>query len=167
MNVEELVGPWLAGGAIPTSCKRISFNFSKVGVPSIACLTSLSTCHLEGSGQLTLVCSKRDVCCGRYGKSMFKRFQKAGYPVQMLKTQYRMHPEVILFHCFFKSFPYFLRQCLSLISDLVMYACVATKCLLTLFTLLPLQGFLETFMKHFLKLFLKGFLKLLKHFSKL
>lgn len=26
--------------------------------------------------------------------SLFKRFQRAGYPVQMLKTQYRMHPEV-------------------------------------------------------------------------
>lgn len=33
-------------------------------------------------------------CCYRYGTSLFKRFQKAGYPVQMLKTQYRMHPEV-------------------------------------------------------------------------
>uniref|UniRef100_A0A1D1XNF7 Putative helicase MAGATAMA 3 n=1 Tax=Anthurium amnicola TaxID=1678845 RepID=A0A1D1XNF7_9ARAE len=33
-----------------------------------------------------------------YGTSMFKRFQKAGYPVQMLKTQYRMHPEI-------RSFP--------------------------------------------------------------
>ncbi|KAJ7547089.1 hypothetical protein O6H91_08G068600 [Diphasiastrum complanatum] len=29
-----------------------------------------------------------------YGMSLFKRFQKAGYPVQMLKTQYRMHPEI-------------------------------------------------------------------------
>lgn len=28
--------------------------------------------------------------------SMFERFQKAGYPVTMLKTQYRMHPEVRL-----------------------------------------------------------------------
>lgn len=27
---------------------------------------------------------------------MFKRFQKAGYPVQMLKTQYRMHPQVLM-----------------------------------------------------------------------
>lgn len=26
--------------------------------------------------------------------SLFKRFQRAGYPVQMLKTQYRMHPQV-------------------------------------------------------------------------
>lgn len=33
-----------------------------------------------------------------YGMSLFKRFQKAGYPVQMLKTQYRMHPEI-------RSFP--------------------------------------------------------------
>ena len=31
-----------------------------------------------------------------YGKSMFQRFQEAGHPVQMLKTQYRMHPEVRL-----------------------------------------------------------------------
>ncbi|XP_078440958.1 P-loop containing nucleoside triphosphate hydrolases superfamily protein [Wolffia australiana] len=33
-----------------------------------------------------------------YGTSLFKRFQEAGYPVQMLKTQYRMHPEI-------RSFP--------------------------------------------------------------
>lgn len=33
-----------------------------------------------------------------YSRSLFKRFQKAGYPVQMLKTQYRMHPEI-------RSFP--------------------------------------------------------------
>lgn len=30
--------------------------------------------------------------------SLFKRFQRAGYPVQMLKTQYRMHPQI-------RSFP--------------------------------------------------------------
>ncbi|CAM6125409.1 unnamed protein product [Calypogeia fissa] len=29
-----------------------------------------------------------------YGTSLFKRFQKGGYPVQMLKTQYRMHPQI-------------------------------------------------------------------------
>ncbi|KAJ8421766.1 hypothetical protein Cgig2_018959 [Carnegiea gigantea] len=28
-----------------------------------------------------------------YGMSLFKRFQRAGYPVFMPKTQYRMHPE--------------------------------------------------------------------------
>ncbi|XP_047938068.1 probable helicase MAGATAMA 3 isoform X1 [Salvia hispanica] len=33
-----------------------------------------------------------------YGMSLFKRFQQAGYPVQMLKTQYRMNPEI-------RSFP--------------------------------------------------------------
>lgn len=33
-----------------------------------------------------------------YGTSLFKRFQKAGYAVQVLKTQYRMHPEI-------RSFP--------------------------------------------------------------
>lgn len=33
-----------------------------------------------------------------YGRSMFERFQRAGYPVTMLKTQYRMHPEI-------RSFP--------------------------------------------------------------
>ncbi|KFK23045.1 hypothetical protein AALP_AAs62140U000200 [Arabis alpina] len=33
-----------------------------------------------------------------YGTSMFERLQKAGYPVKMLKTQYRMHPEI-------RSFP--------------------------------------------------------------
>ncbi|KAL8151565.1 hypothetical protein V2J09_021373 [Rumex salicifolius] len=33
-----------------------------------------------------------------YGMSLFKRFQRAGYPVLMLKTQYRMHPEI-------RSFP--------------------------------------------------------------
>ncbi|XP_074282276.1 putative helicase MAGATAMA 3 [Silene latifolia] len=32
-----------------------------------------------------------------YGTSLFKRFQKAGYPVLMLKTQYRMHPEIRAF----------------------------------------------------------------------
>lgn len=29
-----------------------------------------------------------------YDTSLFKRLQKSGYPVQMLKTQYRMHPQV-------------------------------------------------------------------------
>ncbi|KAL2629456.1 hypothetical protein R1flu_014142 [Riccia fluitans] len=29
-----------------------------------------------------------------YGMSLFKRFQLAGYPVQMLNTQYRMHPQI-------------------------------------------------------------------------
>ncbi|XP_021285996.1 probable helicase MAGATAMA 3 isoform X2 [Herrania umbratica] len=33
-----------------------------------------------------------------YGTSLFKRFQRAGYPVKMLKTQYRMHPKI-------RSFP--------------------------------------------------------------
>ncbi|XP_062178098.1 probable helicase MAGATAMA 3 isoform X2 [Alnus glutinosa] len=33
-----------------------------------------------------------------YGTSLFKRLQRAGYPVTMLKTQYRMHPEI-------RSFP--------------------------------------------------------------
>ncbi|CAK9160445.1 unnamed protein product [Ilex paraguariensis] len=33
-----------------------------------------------------------------YGMSLFKRFQRSGYPVQILKTQYRMHPEI-------RSFP--------------------------------------------------------------
>ncbi|KAL0384527.1 UNVERIFIED_CONTAM: putative helicase MAGATAMA 3 [Sesamum radiatum] len=33
-----------------------------------------------------------------YGMSLFKRLQMAGYPVQMLKTQYRMNPEI-------RSFP--------------------------------------------------------------
>ncbi|KAL6580255.1 putative helicase MAGATAMA 3 [Orobanche minor] len=33
-----------------------------------------------------------------YGMSLFKRFQMAGYPVKMLKTQYRMNPEI-------RSFP--------------------------------------------------------------
>ncbi|KAK9148527.1 hypothetical protein Scep_007284 [Stephania cephalantha] len=32
-----------------------------------------------------------------YGTSLFKRFQRAGYLVQMLKTQYRMHPEIRFF----------------------------------------------------------------------
>ncbi|KAJ3700412.1 hypothetical protein LUZ61_004117 [Rhynchospora tenuis] len=32
-----------------------------------------------------------------YGKSLFKRFQEAGFPVQMLNIQYRMHPEISLF----------------------------------------------------------------------
>ncbi|CAK7328439.1 unnamed protein product [Dovyalis caffra] len=31
--------------------------------------------------------------CG-YGTSLFERFQRAGYPVNMLKMQYRMHPEI-------------------------------------------------------------------------
>lgn len=30
----------------------------------------------------------------RYCVSLFERLQRGGYPVQMLKTQYRMHPEV-------------------------------------------------------------------------
>ncbi|KAF3337672.1 putative helicase MAGATAMA 3-like protein [Carex littledalei] len=32
-----------------------------------------------------------------YGRSLFKRFQEAGFPVQMLNIQYRMHPEISLF----------------------------------------------------------------------
>ncbi|KAL6652887.1 hypothetical protein ACP70R_011812 [Stipagrostis hirtigluma subsp. patula] len=32
-----------------------------------------------------------------YGTSLFKRFQSAGFPVQMLKIQYRMHPEISIF----------------------------------------------------------------------
>ncbi|XP_042413875.1 probable helicase MAGATAMA 3 [Zingiber officinale] len=32
-----------------------------------------------------------------YGTSLFKRFQEAGFPVQMLKIQYRMHPEISIF----------------------------------------------------------------------
>ncbi|KAK3144776.1 hypothetical protein QOZ80_4AG0317720 [Eleusine coracana subsp. coracana] len=32
-----------------------------------------------------------------YGTSLFKRFQAAGFPVQMLKIQYRMHPEISIF----------------------------------------------------------------------
>ncbi|XP_010548919.1 PREDICTED: probable helicase MAGATAMA 3 [Tarenaya hassleriana] len=33
-----------------------------------------------------------------YGTSLFKRLQRAGHPVKMLRTQYRMHPEI-------RSFP--------------------------------------------------------------
>ncbi|KAF6164776.1 hypothetical protein GIB67_035705 [Kingdonia uniflora] len=33
----------------------------------------------------------------RYGMSLLKRFPKAEYPVQILKTQYRMHPEIRCF----------------------------------------------------------------------
>ncbi|XP_054776314.1 probable helicase MAGATAMA 3 [Prosopis cineraria] len=33
-----------------------------------------------------------------YGKSLFERLKEGGYPVNMLKTQYRMHPEI-------RSFP--------------------------------------------------------------
>ncbi|XP_020583755.1 probable helicase MAGATAMA 3 [Phalaenopsis equestris] len=32
-----------------------------------------------------------------YGTSLFKRFQEAGFPVHLLKTQYRMHPEISIF----------------------------------------------------------------------
>lgn len=32
-----------------------------------------------------------------YGKSLFKRFQDANFPVQMLNTQYRMHPQISVF----------------------------------------------------------------------
>lgn len=40
-----------------------------------------------------------------YGKSLFERFEKAGYPVHMLTTQYRMHPEIRTFPSneFYKS----------------------------------------------------------------
>jgi senataxin len=40
----------------------------------------------------------------RYGTSLFKRFQGAGFPVQMLKIQYRMHPEVNLSSSVAQSF---------------------------------------------------------------
>ncbi|GAB2275183.1 hypothetical protein Dimus_009945 [Dionaea muscipula] len=33
----------------------------------------------------------------RYGMSLFERFQRAGYPVVMLDTQYRMHPSISSF----------------------------------------------------------------------
>ena len=32
-----------------------------------------------------------------YNRSMFQRFQAAGYPVHMLRTQYRMHPSICAF----------------------------------------------------------------------
>nr|CAD1824573.1 unnamed protein product [Ananas comosus var. bracteatus] len=32
-----------------------------------------------------------------YGTSLFKRFQEAGFPVQMLNVQYRMHPKISIF----------------------------------------------------------------------
>ncbi|KAM0870162.1 hypothetical protein ACQ4PT_040201 [Festuca glaucescens] len=32
-----------------------------------------------------------------YATSLFQRFQAAGFPVQMLKIQYRMHPEISIF----------------------------------------------------------------------
>ena len=42
------------------------------------------------------VISKRAVSHG-YDVSLFKRLQAAGYPVQVLDTQYRMHPEICRF----------------------------------------------------------------------
>ena len=42
------------------------------------------------------VISKRAVSFG-YDGSLFKRLQTAGYPVQVLDTQYRMHPDICRF----------------------------------------------------------------------
>ena len=42
------------------------------------------------------VISKRAVSHG-YDVSLFKRLQEAGYPVQVLDTQYRMHPAICKF----------------------------------------------------------------------
>lgn len=42
------------------------------------------------------VISKRAVAHG-YDVSLFKRLQTAGYPVQVLDTQYRMHPDICRF----------------------------------------------------------------------
>ena len=42
------------------------------------------------------VISKRAVSYG-YDISLFKRLQTAGYPVQVLDTQYRMHPDICRF----------------------------------------------------------------------
>lgn len=42
------------------------------------------------------VISKRAVSHG-YDVSLFKRLQAAGYPVQVLDTQYRMHPAICKF----------------------------------------------------------------------
>jgi superfamily I DNA and/or RNA helicase len=42
------------------------------------------------------VISKRAVSFG-YDVSLFKRLQQAGYPVQVLDTQYRMHPSICRF----------------------------------------------------------------------
>lgn len=33
----------------------------------------------------------------KYGQSLFSRLQSAGYPVHMLDTQYRMHPQISKF----------------------------------------------------------------------
>ena len=30
----------------------------------------------------------------KYDQSLFERLMKSGYPVNVLKTQYRMHPEI-------------------------------------------------------------------------
>ena len=30
----------------------------------------------------------------KYNQSLFKRFEHCGYPIHMLKTQYRMHPAI-------------------------------------------------------------------------
>ncbi|XP_018471146.2 probable helicase MAGATAMA 3 [Raphanus sativus] len=63
---------------LATKCKQVFL----VGDPKQLAATVISTVA-QASG---------------YGTSMFERLQKAGYPVNMLKTQYRMHPEI-------RSFP--------------------------------------------------------------
>jgi senataxin len=30
----------------------------------------------------------------KYNQSLFKRFEQCGYPIHLLKTQYRMHPAI-------------------------------------------------------------------------
>lgn len=62
------------------------------------CVTSTLQVFLVGDPiQLpATVISKRAVSFG-YDVSLFKRLQTAGYPVQVLDTQYRMHPDICRF----------------------------------------------------------------------
>lgn len=47
--------------------------------------------------QLPATVISQQACDKGYDVSLFKRMQTAGYPVTMLDTQYRMHPEIAIF----------------------------------------------------------------------
>jgi hypothetical protein len=56
------------------------------------------SCILVGDPrQLPATCFLNGPVAKLYERSLFERFEQAGYPVQMLRTQYRMHPQICKF----------------------------------------------------------------------
>jgi hypothetical protein len=58
----------------------------------------VQSCILVGDPrQLPATCFLNGPIAKLYERSLFERFEQAGYPVHMLQTQYRMHPEICAF----------------------------------------------------------------------